>query len=189
MSEHLPQHHETSSERAKSHESQEHQKNLQEQLEKRASEAHDNKEKLPELAHKAKEEALPTEAVRISETKSAEPSAQYVGRELKSLAFQRTLTRVRRQLSVPSRAFSKVIHQPVVTAVSKAGEQTVARPSGVLGGSLCAFIGSSVFFWASKHYGFRYNYLLFAVFFIAGFAIGLTIEMLTFIFHRRSKQV
>ena len=178
-------HHESGHEHLKAHENKEQHKKLQEQLEKKASEAHDNKEKVPELARKAKEESLPAESVKVTEHAPKEPSSQYVSRELKNLTFQRTLTHIRHKLSGPDKTLSKVIHQPVVKTLSKAGEQTIARPSGILGGSIFAFIGSTVFLYSAKHYGFRYNYLMFAIFFIAGFAVGLTVEMLTYIFRRR----
>jgi hypothetical protein len=101
------------------------------------------------------------------------------------MTLQRTLTRVRHKLSGPDKSLSKVIHQPVVDAVSRVGEQTVARPSGVLGGAICAFLGSCLFLWASKHYGFRYNYFLFFLFFVGGFAIGLVIELMVYLSRRK----
>lgn len=184
MSEKL-QHTEKGPEHIRSAESREQESRVQERLNERAEEAVDNKEKVPELSREAKEEALPAEATRISEAKGGEPDQQFVGRELKSMTFQRSLTRIRRKLPLPDRTLSKVIHQPVVEAISQAGEKTIARPSGVLGGSIFAFLGSSLFLWASKRYGFRYNYLLFVVFFVGGFALGLVLELLVYLARRK----
>ncbi|MDQ3123731.1 MAG: hypothetical protein M3Q14_03565 [bacterium] len=100
----------------------------------------------------------------------------FINRELKSMAYQRTMKRVRRHLPLPARAFSKVIHQPAVEATSEAIGKTVARPSGVLAGGISAFIGSSIFLWISRHYGYEYNFLLFALLFAGGFFVGLLIE-------------
>lgn len=138
-----------------------------------------------ELEQQAKHEAR-----KASETLSKAPEAPheqvgYVSRELKREALQRTLTRVRKQLSAPSRTFSKVIHQPAVNAVSQVTGQTVARPSGLLGGSICAFLGSSIFLWMAKHYGFNYNYLLFFLLFIVGFAVGMVLELSLFFVRRK----
>ncbi len=113
----------------------------------------------------------------------------YVNQELKRIALERTLARVRHHLSKPSKTLSKIVHQPTVQAVSEVGAKTVARPSGLLAGSLCAFIGSSVIFYLSKHYGFEYNYLLFFVFFVSGFFIGLIIEIVLRLFKRRRVSV
>lgn len=182
MSEHAPQH---SPEHLHKPESKEHEQRLHEQLEKRASEALDNKEKVGELAHQATEQATSTDEIKVGETGAQQPSSQYVGQQLKNLSFERTMTRIRRQLSSPDKALSKVVHQPVVQAVSRVGEQTIARPSGLLGGSICAFVGSCVFLWASKHYGFRYNYLMFLLFFVVGFAFGLGLELATYGLRKR----
>jgi hypothetical protein len=187
MSEHHTPHVEASHERVPTNaEHHEQSAKLHEKLKQDAAEARDNREHIPSLEHKAKEQALPAEKVGLSEHgHQAEPSTQYVGRELKNMTLQRTLTRVRHKLSGPDKSLSKVIHQPVVDAVSRVGEQTVARPSGVLGGAICAFLGSCLFLWASKHYGFRYNYFLFFLFFVGGFAIGLVIELMVYLSRRK----
>ncbi len=110
---------------------------------------------------------------------------QYVNKELKRIALDRTLARARRHLSAPNKSLSKFVHVPSVEAISEAGAKTVARPSGLLAGSFCALLGSSSLLYLSKHYGFRYNYLFFFVFFVGGFAVGLIIEMIVRLFRRR----
>lgn len=140
---------------------------------------------LPELEKKAKEEALAGHEPVGKEKATHAPSELYVNQELKEQTWNRSMTRVRKHLSAPNRAFSKVIHQPAVDVVSRAGAKTVARPSGLLMGSIFAFLGSSFFLWMSKHYGFRYNYLVFFMFFVGGFAVGIVVEMLMFVFRRK----
>lgn len=100
-----------------------------------------------------------------------------VNAELKDMAYRRTLRRTQAKLSAPDRTLSKVIHHPVVEAVSEVAGKTVARPSGILAGGIFAFIGSSAFLWIARHYGYEYNYLLFALFFIGGFFVGLLLEL------------
>lgn len=110
----------------------------------------------------------------------------FVNHELKKMALDRTLARVRRQLSTPDKLLSKAIHQPIVQVISETGSKTIARPSGILMGSLCALLGSSFVFYLAKHYGFRYNYLLFFGLFLGGFMVGLIIELIIWFFrHRR----
>lgn len=140
---------------------------------------------LPELEQAAKHEALGSSEALPAAQETPREHTGYVSRELKKEALRRTMTRVRKQLSAPARSFSKVIHQPVVDAVSQVGSKTVARPSGLLGGSICAFIGSSSFLWLAKHYGFNYNYLLFFLLFVGGFALGMVIELALFAFRRK----
>lgn len=107
---------------------------------------------------------------------------------LKSAAYVRTLGKIQQKLPKPVRAFSRLSHNPVVDKISAASSKTVARPSGLLGGSICAFLGSLIVFYYSKHYGFRYNYLLLFILFLGGFLIGATLEFLIWIVYKRSRQ-
>ncbi len=129
-----------------------------------------------ELEQQAKEEAVVAKELVSHEKGGHDPAPQFVQKDLKENTFNRSMTRIRKQLPFGEKVLSKAIHQPVVDAVSRAGAKTVARPSGLLMGSICAFAGSSFFLWAAKHYGFHYNYLLFVIFFAGGFVLGLIIE-------------
>lgn len=153
---------------------------LDELIEKGRDARHEHAEKLDEIRIEAQAEASSRDEIlaRQEEEKEPEAATGMVNRELKDMAYQRTLTRIRKDLPLPERAFSKVVHNKAVDALSEAGAKTIARPSGVLAGGFFAFIGSSVFLWVSKHYGYEYNFLLFALLFIAGFAIGIGVEML-----------
>src|ERR1035438_8853730 len=50
---------------------------------------------------------------------------------LKAQTLNLTLQKTRQQLSKPQKAFSKVIHQPQVDAISEATSKTIARPMGL----------------------------------------------------------
>jgi hypothetical protein len=145
---------------------------------------HEKQELAPvaELSHQAKEEAVVGKELVSHEKTGQDESPLYVNRELKQQTWNRSMNRVRKQLSAPNKALSKVIHQPAINAISNFGEKTVARPSGILAGGVCALIGSSFFLYMAKHYGFRYNYLLFFLFFIGGFFVGLILELLGRVF-------
>lgn len=107
-----------------------------------------------------------------------------IGKDLKDQALYRTLKNLRHHLSPADRSLSRIVHQPVVDAASELGSKTVARPSGILSGGICAFVGSLTFLYLAKHDGYRYNYLLFFIFFVGGFAIGLVIELLLSLIRR-----
>lgn len=100
--------------------------------------------------------------------------------DLAARVFRRkqSLQVVQRRLKPTSRALSKVVHQPLVRAVSETGAKTAARPSGLFGGGVMAFVGSLVYLYLAKHVGFNYNYFVFTLFFLGGFVIGLLIELL-----------
>jgi hypothetical protein len=106
---------------------------------------------------------------------------------MKNRAYKRELTKIRAKLPTASKRFSKVIHHPTVETISNVGAQTIARPSGLLGGSIAAFIGSLILYYMARQYGFRYNYLVMFLLFVAGFAVGAFIELLTYRFKPRTK--
>jgi hypothetical protein len=101
----------------------------------------------------------------------------YIDKAVKKLQMKQSMKQVRRELSVPERVLSKVVHQPFVKAVSEASAKTISRPSGLLGGGFFAFVGSLAYLYFTSHIGMPYNYLLFILFFAGGFILGLTLEL------------
>lgn len=110
------------------------------------------------------------------ETSNA-PPPRYVNKELKNMALKRSLKQIQRELPAPQRVLSRLVHQPVLKALSEASAKTVTRPSGLLGGGLCAFVGSLVYLYLTKHVGMTYNYFLFSLLFVGGFVVGLILEL------------
>ena len=110
-----------------------------------------------------------------SETK--QPHTYRITKQIKQDAYQRTLKHAQKHMSKTEKAFSKTIHNPVVEKVSDVGAKTIARPSGLLFGSLLAFISSTAVLYISKHNGFKYNFLFFAIIFIGGYFCGLILEL------------
>jgi hypothetical protein len=164
-------------------------------------EAHHKHEKLGEQPEKAPDDSI--ERIRSTIEQQAlqakdemprrereEPavSASAIGKDAKYQALNRTLKHVRERLPFPEKGLSTLIHQPVIDVASELSGKTVGRPSGILGGGICAFLGSLLFVYLAKHYGFQYNYLLFLLFFVGGFAVGLVLEiMLWLLFKLRRK--
>lgn len=122
----------------------------------------------------------PVEALHAAE-KAAQPSGPlHVNRELKNITLNRELAAIRRRESAPQRALSKIIHQPVIRAVSEPLGKTVSRPSGLLGGGLVAFIGTSAYLYIAQKNGQRYQYTVFLVLFAGGFIVGLLLELVVY---------
>ncbi len=136
-----------------------------------------DKKTVEHLSHKAKEQAISGKETPVGE-QHEHSSAPLMTRAIKQETYQKTLRRIQSQLSASQRVFSNVIHQPVIEKISIIGSQTVSRPSGILGGAVCAFLGSLSLLILSKRVGFTYNYLVFFVLFLGGFLFGLTIELL-----------
>lgn len=171
-----------------SHEQQHHEKlvvkeqleDIENELGKRAEQARREVETtdIEQLRQRAESQAESAENTAIDRHQDRPPETTFgVQQLLKSRAYEQTLKRIRQKLPKPARAFSKIAHNKTVDALSAAGAQTVARPSGILGGSLIAFLGSLVLLYYSRHYGFRYNYALFFVLFIGGFVVGVLAEI------------
>ncbi len=111
------------------------------------------------------------------EHRPAQTSAYPNTKELKQQAYRRTIKKAQSHLRGPEKSFSKAIHNPTVERVSDVAAKTIARPSGFLLGSICAFIASSIILYISKRSGFTYNYLLFVIVFAGGYVVGVIIEL------------
>lgn len=103
----------------------------------------------------------------------------------KTFRRKQNMKHIQNKLPVAERALSKFAHQPAVSAVSEVSSKTVTRPSGLLGGGLMAFVGSLAYLLLANHVGFTYNYLLFVIFFVGGFVVGLIFELLAHTIRRR----
>lgn len=106
------------------------------------------------------------------------PQKPIINRELQNMALDRQLIRIRRHLSPYGRAVSRIIHQPVIDTVSETSGKTIARPSGILGGGMVAFLGTLAYYYVTRHYGYSYNAFIFLLLLFFGFVAGWAIEML-----------
>lgn len=124
----------------------------------------------------AAQEHTPAAEMFTAPAQPVQPAPTFIDRALKLHTLRRELQNIQRRESPAARTFSKVIHQPAVRAVSETAGKTVSRPSGLLGGGVLAFIGTSLYLYAARYYGFEYNYFVFLVLFAAGFGAGLLLE-------------
>jgi hypothetical protein len=166
---------------------QEQERNLERLREAAEHAPEQSPEALAELQQNVEQQAVSGKEVTIGERESTGNSTRPSGvhQTLKNNAYAHTLSRVRSRLSLPERGFSKVMHQPVVESFSNTGAKTLARPSGVLGGGFLALIGSSYLLYAAKHYGYRYNFFVFFLLFVIGFAAGIILEGIVRLIRRK----
>jgi len=143
-------------------------------------------EQIKAIQERVEQQAVSGKEVTVGENEQKTNKQHFlVNKELRVEAFHRSLNRIRKHLSPANKGLSKAIHLPVVDALSKLGEKTVARPIGLLAGSIVALIGSSYVFYSAKHYGYTYNYLVVFILFAGGYLVGLIIELLVYTFRRR----
>ena len=192
MGEKVYKHHSHEQERG-GHELEDHSKEILEKLAEKGRESGEkHAEKVKETLEDIRAEALEKsttaeEMVQQREESAQEPDAPLlVNADLKNIKYKRTLQSVRKDLKPTERVLSKVIHNQTVDTVSEAAGKTIARPSGFLTGAIFAFVGSSIYLWVTKHYGYQYNFLFFAMLFAAGFVIGLLVELMLRLAHRKA---
>ncbi|HSW85422.1 MAG TPA: hypothetical protein VLF79_02295 [Candidatus Saccharimonadales bacterium] len=119
----------------------------------------------------------PIENLAAEDEASQNSQPRRINRELKQITLQRELKQIQRKLPLPERGLSRIIHQPVIRVISDGAGQTVSRPSGLLGGGILAFIGTTTYLYMARHIGFEYNYLVFLMLLICGFTMGILAEL------------
>jgi hypothetical protein len=188
MSEHLKTHHESheAHERHEQHPAHELQPKPEAAAELSAAE---QAQKIEAIHKTIKHEAKAAHEVKVGHHEKEAPSQIGVNRELKQNAYSRLMARTRKQLPLPSRLFSDVVHQPAVDAVSRGAEKTVARPLPVLSAGLFAFVGSVIVLYMAKHYGFSYNLGTFFALLLIGFGIGLLIDLVKIALAKRRSTI
>jgi hypothetical protein len=148
-------------------------------------------EQLKEVRHEidlqtdSKKEVI--DKLRVNEARDESVSRAPANQELKDITLKGELKHIRKRLNRRDQLVSKVIHQPVVRVLSDVSSKTITRPSGLLGGGIVAFVGTSSYYLFTKHVGIKYNYLIFVMLFVAGFALGLFIEVLLWSVHSKKR--
>lgn len=150
---------------------------------------HEHKRNIEQIRQNAEKAAVESDKTRVEAQPddSHAPKDAFVNKEIKDMAYARTMNRVRQRMTPVGRTFSRLIHQPVVNSLSEGAAKTVGRPSGLFGGGLIALIGTTVYYYISKHYGYDYNFFVFLALLAGGFVVGWTLEILWRLMHRRSQ--
>lgn len=172
MSEKAPH---TNHEQSKEHElgSEHHEKHEAQHVKHEAHETKvHTKEDIEKLSREALNEANETKPVQAEDNETKQPHVSN-HQALKKDAYKDLLQKTRQRLPKKLRTFSKVVHNNTIDNLSNVSAYTVARPSGLLGGGIGAFVGSSLLLYFSRKYGFSYNFGAFAAFFVGGFVLGL----------------
>lgn len=91
-------------------------------------------------------------------------------------SFKKTMKRIQKDMSPASRAFSRVIHNPVVDKTSEFVGNTIARPNLILAGAIGTLtIGLGIYIIA-KNYGYVLSGFESIGSFILGWCVGAVME-------------
>ena len=115
----------------------------------------------------SEEHDTPSPAVRRGSIKSE-----------RSASYKRTMTHIQSEMSAPSRAFSKVIHNKAVEKASDVAGATIARPNAILAGSIFAFVFTLATYLIAKHYGYQLSGFETIGSFALGWVVGLLFDYL-----------
>jgi hypothetical protein len=93
-------------------------------------------------------------------------------------SFNVTMKEVQGQMTGPSRAFSKVIHNKAIEKVSEVAGNTVARPNAMLSGAIFAFVLTLAVYLVAKNLAYELSGFETIGAFIVGWVIGILYDFL-----------
>lgn len=142
-------------------------------------ESPEHKAERVENARREAKEVIAKEASKESRqaTDSTGPRAvRKVAKAEKDLAYKQTMQQIRAEMDAPSRAFSKLIHNPFVERSSEVIGSTLARPNAVLAGSTTALILVILTYIIARTFGYRLSGFETIGSFLIGWILGLVYD-------------
>jgi hypothetical protein len=136
------------------------------------------------LKQEAMESAVSREAGGAEKKRPSDSPARRRGgisKTEKKASYKKHMKDVQRELSPGSRAFSKVIHNPIVEKTSEVVGGTVARPNAVLAGAISAFILTLAVYVIARTIGYTLSGFETIAAFIIGWVIGIIYDYLRLI--------
>lgn len=157
---------------------------IESSLEKAAEKAVENGEKSAEKARaEALEQAISVERGSAEKKKRANDSPAgrrhgVVSKKERAASYKKHMQHIQSELPPVQRAFSKVIHNPVVEKTSEVVGSTIARPNAILSGAVVAFVAVLAVYLVAKHYGYVLSGFETIGAFIAGWVLGIVYDFL-----------
>lgn len=111
-------------------------------------------------------------------------SHSYITKKIKSERYKQTIKQTRVGLSNIDRVFSSIIHQETIELLSEIGAKTIARPIGVLVGTIVSLSVGSFVALTGNQVGFDIPATIFAVLYIVGYLLGVLAEFLAYMVNK-----
>ena len=160
--------------------------NTEKELQKHDSLLEASRIKIRELAIDKAKSTEHIDTITQPEVHNANP--KFINKDLQTTGLANELSHIRKKLNPIDQTASKIIHSPIIRILSNKSSNTIARPSGLLGGAVVAFTGSLMYLFFAKTVGIKYNYLMYLILFVCGFILGLIVELLFKIFFKQSSR-
>lgn len=160
---------------------------------KRSAELREKSEHIPTPNQKEREQVAHKEALEAAKEikehqtekePSISESESPITSKRREQSFKQTMTHIQAEMPKGERAFSKVIHNPTIEKVSDIVGATVARPTSIAAGSLCAFIAVFTLYLIAKNAGFSLSGFETIGAFIAGWLFGILIDLVRSMFRK-----
>lgn len=132
-----------------------------------------------EARAEALENAISSETSKSNKAIDIEPKTPAkngFSKKDRKISYERTMKEVQSEMSAPSRAFSKVIHNRVVETSSEIIGSTIARPNAILGGSLAAFVLTFSVYMIAKTVGYPLSGFETIAAFVLGWILGILFD-------------
>ena len=131
-----------------------------------------------ESRKEALKEAISVERGSAEKKKGKEAAATrrrhgVVSKKERNTSYKHHMKQLQKELPPAQRAFSKVIHNPVVEKTSEVVGSTIARPNAILSGAFVAFVLVLGVYLVSKYYGYTLSGFESIGAFIVGWVLGL----------------
>lgn len=156
-------------------ETKQHHERLREHHEKAAEQAHRGKHEAQTIRHEVQEKAISGSEYHRSQSEKRQPVTPRTKAD-KAQAFDAVMYHVHQSMSKPEQAFSSFIHRPVVEKTSEVLGKTVARPSGIAGATIAAFIGLLSIYSVARFAGFELSGSEMPLLLVGGFGVGILVE-------------
>ncbi|HMH70561.1 MAG TPA: hypothetical protein VK502_04120 [Candidatus Saccharimonadales bacterium] len=143
--------------------------------EKTPEEVDTARHEVEKVTHETEKKA---ELDKTRETSPAERRSSLHSKAERDASFNMTMDEVHTQMSAPSRAFSKIIHNKTVERVSDATAATIARPNAILSGAVFAFVLTLGVYLVAKNLGYPLSGFETIGAFVLGWIIGILYDFL-----------
>jgi hypothetical protein len=120
-----------------------------------------------------------TKSKNLEKTKNNTTSRRgTINKKQRNESYKRTMTQVQKDLTIPSKLFSKVIHNNIIEKASDTIGGTIARPNAILSGAFFAFLLTLSTYTIAKTIGYALSGFETIISFAIGWTVGIAYDYL-----------